>query len=150
MSAKQEDANLILKLYELRREETMRKARAWFGTFSPESAQDIVNALLNEQNSAYFRMVISYWDMAASFVNSGAIDEAMFNDANTEHVYIFSKVEPFIGELRTIFNLPEAYGHLEKLVMRLPDAKERMAGMRERSKHFAEVRAAAQAKANRA
>ncbi len=143
MSTKHEDAKLILKLYDLRREETMRKARAWFGGFSPESTQDIVNAMMDEQSSAYFRMVMSYWDMAASLVNSGAIDEAMFNDANAEHFFIFSKIEPFLAELRTMFKLPEAYGHLEKLIMRHPDAKERLAGMRERSKRVAEMRAAA-------
>ncbi|MFN2455033.1 MAG: hypothetical protein ABR577_12510 [Pyrinomonadaceae bacterium] len=149
MSTKHEDANLILKLYDLRREETMRKARAWFGTFSPESTQEIVNAMMDEQHSAYFRMVISYWDMAASFVNNGAIDEAMFNDANAEHIFVFSKIEPFLTEMRAMFNLPEAFGHLEKLVMRVPDAKERMAGVRERSKRFAEMRAAAQAASNK-
>ena len=77
MSNKQEDANLILRLYELRREETMRKARDWFVTdFNPESTQDLLASMVGEHNAAY-RMVTTYWDMAAAFVNHGAIDEQL-------------------------------------------------------------------------
>ena len=100
MSAKTEDANLILKLYELRREEVMRKARDWYlSQFNPGSVQDITNAVMGEQ-SAYYRMVTTYWDMAASFVNPGALDEQMFLDANGECLVVFAKIEPFIEELR--------------------------------------------------
>ena len=143
MNTKHESANLILKLYELRREDKMREARDWFGKFSPESAQDIVDAVMNEHSSAYYRMVATYWDMAASLVNQGAIDEAMFNDANAEHVFIFAKVEPFLGEMRVMFNAPQALANLEKLVMRMPDAKQRLEAVRERSKRMAAARAAA-------
>ena len=145
MSTKYESAELILRLYELRREETMRQARNWFARFSPESAQDIVNAVMNEQSSAFYRMVTSYWDMAASLVNQGAIDEEMFNEANGEHVFIFAKIEPFIEELRAMFNAPQAFINLEKLVMRMPDAENRLEAMRERSKRIAAMRAAARA-----
>src|SRR5687768_3884313 len=81
VSSAYESADLLLKLYDLRREPTMRQARQWFGTFHPESADDITAALRSE-HSSYYRMVTTYWDMAASFVNNGAIDEKMFNDAN--------------------------------------------------------------------
>jgi hypothetical protein len=84
MSSVYESADLIIKLYDLRREETIRKAREWYRTqFHPTSAQDVVNTLRGE-HSAYFRMVTSYWEMAASFVNHGAIDWQMFMDANGE------------------------------------------------------------------
>jgi hypothetical protein len=100
VSAKQEDANLILRLYEIRREERMRQARDWFTTsFTPESIQDIFNVLVGE-HSADFRMVASYWDMAAAFVNHGAIDEQLFNDINTEHVAVYAKLQPFLAEIR--------------------------------------------------
>ena len=148
MSTKYESADLILKLYELRREETMRKARDWFARFNPESAQDIVNAVMGE-HSAYYRMVASYWDMAASFVNQGAIDEVMFNEANAEHVFVFAKIEPFLEELRSMFNSPQMLANLEKLVMRTPDAKNRLEAMRERSRRIAAARAAARAEAER-
>jgi hypothetical protein len=145
--SKHEDANLILKLYELRREEVMRKARDWFILqFNPDSMQEIVDVLMGE-TSAYYRMVTTYWDMAASFVNHGAIDEQMFSDANAEYVVVFAKVEPFLAELRTTFNNPNALANLERLVMRRPDAKEYLASLRERFKQFAAMRAEAAKKA---
>ncbi len=140
MTTKYESAELILKLYELRREPKMREARDWFARFDPESAQDIMNAVMGE-HSAHLRMVTSYWDMAASLVNHGAIDVDMFNDANMEHVFVFSKMEPFIAELRQMISAPNAWKNLEHLVMQLPNAKELLAGMRERSKRFAQMRA---------
>ena len=147
MSTKQEDANLILKLYELRREEVMRKARNWFlMEFNPGSAQEIMDALMSDK-SAYYRMVITYWDMAASFVNHGAIDEQMFTEANAEHIVVFAKVEPFLEEMRTMFGNPNALANLEKLVMRRPDAKEYLTALRERFKQFATMRAEAASKA---
>jgi hypothetical protein len=80
----------ILKLYELRREEKMRQARDWFFGFNPSSAEEI-SAVFFGPHSAHYRMVTSYRDMAASFVNGGAIDERMFNDTTSEHVMVFAK-----------------------------------------------------------
>ena len=140
MDTKQESANLILKLYELRREEKMRKARDWFMRFSPESGQDVMNAVMNEETSAYFRMVTSYWEMAASLVNNGAIDEKLFNDAGAEHVFVFAKLQPILGEMRQAFDSPQAFANLERLVMNMPDAAERLDKMRERFKLMARMR----------
>ncbi|HEY0319846.1 MAG TPA: hypothetical protein VGC66_02635 [Pyrinomonadaceae bacterium] len=143
MSDKTESANLILKLYELRRDEVMRKARNWFvGEFHPGSSQDISNAALGE-NSAYYRMVTSYWDMACSFVTNGAIDEKMFNDANGEHLAVFAKIEPFLAELRQTYNNPTALQHLERVVMNIPDAREKMTRFREMIKQVMAARAQA-------
>jgi hypothetical protein len=142
MSTQYESASLILKLYEARREETMRKARDWFVTFHPNSAQDVLAVFLSPQ-SAYFRMVTTYWDMAASFVNNGAIDEKMFNDATGEQVAVFAKIEPFIEELRSMYNLPDYLKNLEQLVMRRPGARELLATIRERLKTMTENREAA-------
>lgn len=72
--------------------------------------------------------------MAASFVNHGAIDEQMFNEANVEHIAVYAKVEPFIAEMRTMIKNPHLLDNLEKLVMRVPNAKEMMADIRERAK----------------
>ena len=146
MSEKHEDANLILKLYELRREEVMRKARDWYiGQFNPSSLQEITDVLMGP-TGAYYRMVTTYWDMAASFVNHGAIDEQMFLDANGEHWVVYAKIEPFIEEIRAKF-MPTSMQNLEKLVMRRPDAKEYLKGLRERFKQYAALRAEAAAKA---
>lgn len=146
MDTKQESANLILKLYELRREETMRKARTWFTRFDPQSAQDVMNAMMNEETSAYLRMVTTYWEMVASLVNNGAVDEKMFNDANGEHVFVFAKLQPILGELRQVFDSPQAFAHLERLVMNMPDAQERLDKMRERFKLMARMRGEAASK----
>ncbi|HVG33771.1 MAG TPA: DUF4760 domain-containing protein [Pyrinomonadaceae bacterium] len=144
--SKQEEANLILRLYELRREEVMRKARDWFAAeFNPGSLQDIIDAVMSDK-SAYYRMVTSYWEMAASLVNNGAIDEQMFNDANGEHILVFAKIEPFLQEAREKFSSPQTFQHLERLVMRMPDAKERLTMMRERMKMITAARAEAATK----
>ncbi len=144
MTDKTESANLILKLYELRREEVMRKARAWFvSEFHPGSIQDVQAVAMGEQ-SAYFRMVTTYWDMACSFVLHGAIDEAMFNDANAEHLAVYSKLEPFIAEIRQVSGMPNYMQNLEKVVMSMPDARERMTRFREMLKQMGQTRAQAQ------
>src|SRR6202040_3176536 len=98
--SKQEEAGLILKLYELRREETMRKARDWyFREFNPESLADFNTAIFGE-HSGHLRMVITYWDMAAALVNDGAISLQLFTDTNGEQIGVFSKIEPILGEIR--------------------------------------------------
>ncbi len=146
MSEKYEDANLILKLYDLRREEVMRKARDWYiQQFNPESLQEISDVMMSDK-SAYYRMVTTYWDMAASLVNNGALDEQMFNDANGEHLVVFAKVEPFNAEMRQTFNNPQSLAHLEKLVRRMPNIDERLTMLRERFKQMAAMRAEAAAK----
>jgi hypothetical protein len=142
MSEKQDDANLILRLYEIRREESMRKARDWFiADFHPESSKDVLGALMGE-HSAAFRMVASYWDMAAALVNHGAIDERMFNDMNTEHVAVYAKLEPFLAEFRAMPGVPPYLylAQLEKVMKRMPDAEERIAAIRSYMKGRKEVR----------
>jgi hypothetical protein len=131
--SKQEDANLILRLYELRREPVMREARNWFFSFNPTNAAEYMEGMMGE-HSGHLRMVVSYWDMAASMVNNGAIDEQMFNDANGEHLFVFAKIEPVLEELRQQFNQPDMLKHFETLVRRVPENKEKLAGIRERIK----------------
>jgi len=138
--SKAESAELILKLYDLRREATMREARSWMISFFPESAAEVMQAIMNPETSAYYRMVTTYWDMAASFVNHGAIDEEMFADAHGEHFVVFSKIEPFLPELKEIMGNPNMLGNLEKLIMRQPNAAERLAKSRESMKRLTEAR----------
>src|SRR5271165_946178 len=101
--SKQAEAGLILKLYELRREEEMRKARDWyFREFNPQSLADW-NAAMFSEHSGHARMVITYWDMAAALVNHGAISLELFNDSNAEHIGVYSKIEPLLGEIRAAY-----------------------------------------------
>jgi hypothetical protein len=129
----QEEAGLILKLYELRREETMREARNWyFAEFNPQSMADIASTAFGA-HSGHFRMVVSYWDMAAALVNRGAIGLELFNDANGEHMGVFSKIEPLLGEIRSAF-APGFAANLEKLIDATPGGRERSAATRDRMK----------------
>ena len=132
MESKQLDVQSILKLYELRRDEKMREARAWYFTeFNPTGATDIVKLMLSGQaESAQYRRVTSYWETAASLVNNGGIDEKLFLEANSEHLGIFAKLEPFIAEVREAFGDPKYLGHLEQLVMKVPNAQQILASRR--------------------
>ena len=131
--SKQAEADLILKLYDLRREPVMREARNWFATFNPQKPEDFLEVLTSEKSGLY-RMVISYWDMACSLVINDAIDAQMFNDANGEHIFVYAKMEPFIPMLREQMQAPQFLGSLEKVVKALPDSERRVAAVRERIK----------------
>jgi hypothetical protein len=129
----QDEAGLILKLYELRREETMRKARDWyFREFNPQNMAEFSAAIFGE-HSGHVRMVITYWDMAAALVNRGAISLDLFTETNGEHIGIFAKIEPILGEIRAAFG-PQYASNLEKLIDATPDGRKRTAGTREQMK----------------
>ena len=147
--SKVESADLILKLYDLRREETMRKARNWIFSFNPTSVEDVEKTMMDPEVGAYLRMVLSYWDMAASFVNHGAIDAELFNDTVGEHIGVFAKMEPFIADLRTKWQQPDAFKNLEKVIYDRPGGKEQLERTREWMKSIRE-QMAAQAQASEA
>lgn len=131
--SKQDEAGLILKLYELRREEVMRKARDWyFRDFHPDSLADFTNAMFSE-HSGHLRMVISYWDMAAALVNSGAISRELFTDTNGEHLAVFSKIELLLPEIRAAM-APEFATQFETLIDATPGARQRLVAIREQMK----------------
>lgn len=137
MSTPYESASLLIRLYELRREAMMREARNWYArSFNPTSLEEVMQTV-SGPNSAHFRMVTSYWDMASSFVLHGAIDERMFADANGEHIIVYAKLEPFLADYRGKTGNPAYLASLEKLVMKMPNAKERLAAYRERFRAMA-------------
>jgi hypothetical protein len=142
--SKQEEAGLILKLYELRREETMRKARDWFfRDFDPQAIADFSSAMFSE-HSGHLRMVVTYWDMAAALVNDGAIRPELFTDCNGEHFGVFSKIELLLPEIRAAY-APQFAASLEKLIDATPDGRKRTAMARERMKKIRETLAKQQA-----
>ena len=143
MSKEAKSADLILKLYDLRREETMRKARNWMFSFNPQSADDIEKTMMDPEVGAYLRMVLSYWDMAAALVNHGAIDPDMFAETNGEYIGVYAKVEPFISDLRAKWQMPEAFSNLEKVIMNRPDGAERVKRTQEWMKEIQQQMAAA-------
>ncbi len=131
--SKHEEAELILKLYDLRREATMRTAREWyFREFNPETIADINSTIFGE-HGGHVRMVWSYWEMAAALVNQGAVSLELFNDTNGEHIGVFAKVESLLGAIRQNFG-PRALVNLEKLIDDTPSGRERTKEMHERMK----------------
>lgn len=132
METKPQDTLAILKLYEIRGEALMREARRWFfSEFDPKSGRDIVALLRSgEKQSAFYRMVASHWDVAASFVNNGGIDEKLFLDANTEHIVVFAKLQPFIAEIRETIGEPDYLANLERLVLKAPNVERKLENRR--------------------
>ncbi len=136
-----QDADLIIKLYDLRREETLRKARNFmFMEFFPQSADDVKALFSNPemaQQNAYFRQVTTYWDMAAAMVNLGSIDKELFYNTNGEFFAIWAKIGDFIAELRQFFG-PQYLINLEKLVADHPNGAQRVEMMKARFKGMVE------------
>ena len=143
MSKPAKSAELIMQLYDLRREETMRKARNWMFTFNPTSAEDIGKTMMDPEVGAYLRMVLSYWDMAATFVVRDAIDSDMFHETAGEHIGVFAKIQPFLDDLRKEWEMPEAFANLEKMIMDRPDGAERVRKTQEWMKKIQEQMASA-------
>ena len=123
-STKAESAELILKLYDLRREKTMRKARKWFSSFNPASIDEVLATMMDPDVGGYFRMVIGYWEIPAVMVNHGAIDAEMWRDTPGEYHAVYAKLQPFIGALRERWQMPEAFSALEKCIMSQPNGAE--------------------------
>jgi hypothetical protein len=125
------DAQLLLQLYDLRREAEMRKARSWWGgEFFPQSADDYLKVMWAPKaaENAWLRQVPSYWSMAAAFVLHGVLNEELFLQPafSGEMFLIFAKVYPFLKELREKLNDPHAFANIEKLVTRTKWGRERL------------------------
>jgi len=135
-----ESAQLNLKLFELRREPVLREARHWFLIdFNPESFDELLTIMRGERNAS-FRMVLGYWDMAASLVTTGAIDAGAFLAAHGEIIGAFSKVYLFLKEIRDTAGEPEFLKHIEAVVMASPDAEAVLARRRAGLRAFANAR----------
>ncbi|HBR56768.1 MAG TPA: hypothetical protein DEA22_04765, partial [Blastocatellia bacterium] len=119
--------------------------RNWIFGFNPTSVDEFWQTMMDPEVGGYLRMVTSYWEMAASLVNHGAIDADMFNDTAGEHIMVFAKVEPLLAELREKFQNPEAFKHLEKLILESPNGRERLAKTQEWLKTIGEEMAQKQA-----
>ncbi|HZQ69244.1 MAG TPA: hypothetical protein VFA68_12055 [Terriglobales bacterium] len=139
------DAELILKLYDLRREAELRKARNWWlVSFWPESADDVmkIGADLGSQENNWLRQVVGYWELAASFVVRGVLNPDLFLEGSFsgEMFFLFAKVSPFLKELREKMNAPSMLGNVEKVIMSTKAGRERLKVMEQR--HAARRKAA--------
>ena len=125
------DAQLILQLYDLRRESEMRKARHWWAAeFFPQSADDFLKVAwaMNTQENNWLRQVGGYWGIVTSFVLSGVLNEELFLQPgfSGELFLIYAKIHPFLKELRQKLNDPEAFLNLEKAVTRTKWGRNRL------------------------
>jgi len=126
-----DDAHIILKLYDLRREAEMRKARNWLtAEFWPQSADEfmkVANSFPSQEN-AWLRQVGGYWDMAAAFVLQGALNEELFLQpgCSGEMFFIFAKIYPFLKEFREKTNNPDAFANIEKVATGSKLARKRL------------------------
>src|SRR5216684_1901306 len=136
-----ESARLNLQLFDLRREPVLREARDWFlWEFNPDNFAELLTIISGPRNAA-FRMVIGYWDMAASLVSSGAIDGDAFRAAHGEIFAAFSKIHPHLAELRAASGEPDICKHMETVVLAAPDAEGILSRRREALRAAAKVRA---------
>src|ERR1044072_8923506 len=123
MASPCESGLLNLQLYDLRREPVLREARAWFlRDFNPDSLSRLAEAVAGERNAS-FRMVVGYWDMAASMVTTGAIEPEAFRGAHGEIFDTFSKISPFLDERRKASGEADLCKHMEAVVMSDPNAQ---------------------------
>jgi hypothetical protein len=135
-----ESGLLNLQLFDLRREPVLREARAWFVLeFNPESFGDLIKIVSGERNAS-FRMVLGYWDMAASLVTTGAIDADAFRAAHGEAFATFSKIQPFLAELLAVSGESEFCRHFEAVVLGAPDAEAILDRRREGARAAAKAR----------
>jgi hypothetical protein len=144
------DAQLIMQLYDLRREPEMRKARNWWvGEFWPQSADDFlkVSGAMGTQENNWLRQVAGYWSMAASFVLQGALNEDLFLQpaVSGEMYFVFAKVHPFLKELREKIGDPHMFGNIEKVITGSTFGRERLKFTLERVEMMREKKAMAMA-----
>jgi hypothetical protein len=143
------DAEIILKLYDLRREPVMREARAFFVQFSLKSLDDMVKVAnaFGTKEQAYLRQVAGYWEMAASLVNRGALNRELALDNFQEMFFVYAKVQPYLEEYRQAMGAPGFLRQVEQLAESSPETRKRTSDMQAmqaaRARRQAEAMAAA-------
>jgi hypothetical protein len=144
------DAQLILQLYDLRREAEMRKARSWVLTeFWPQNEDDYVKIIfaMGTQENNWLRQVSSYWSMAASFALNGALNSELFLQPSVsgEMFFLFAKVHPFLKQLRDKMADPNSFENIEKVITNSKFGRDRLALTLKRVQALREKRTAAKA-----
>ncbi len=137
-----QQAELILKLYELRREAVMREARSYIGgDFMPASVDELVQiASASSKQTGFVLQVYGYWDMVAAFVRSGALNATLVYNTCQEMYFQYAKIQPYLAEFRQKMNLPEFLISVEWLIEGSKAGRKRIATMRKNLEAIAEVR----------
>ncbi len=137
-----EQAELILKLYELRREGVMREARSYIGgEFMPASADELVQIVsAGDKHSSFVLQVYGYWDMVAAFVLHGALDPGLVYDTCQEMYFQYAKIQPYLAGFREKMGLPEFLRSIQRVTEDSDEGRRRLEGMRANLSVIAEVR----------
>ena len=124
-----DQANLILHLYEIRREARLREARAWFvAHFNAQSPEEMAQKYpQGSEENASVRMVLSYWEMAASMVNRGLVDDDFFFENSGEGFLIYDRIREMLPAMRAAYHNPHAWSHLESFGKRMEAWQEKRA-----------------------
>jgi hypothetical protein len=124
-----EEVNLMLKLYEMRREPRLRQARGWFlENFHPTSPEDMMQKFpQGGEENTFIRMVISYWDMVASIVNRGLINDELFFESNGEIWVVWDRMRTIVPTWRAAFKNPHLFQNIEETCKRLEAWREKRA-----------------------
>jgi hypothetical protein len=122
-----EQVNLMLRLYEDRREPRLREAREWFSAnFYVKNAEELTCVCpLRSKEHAFTRMVLTYWEMAASIVNRGLIEEDLFFENSGEQWAVWEQVKPIVGAWRAMFSSPKFLSNLEEHCQRFEAWREK-------------------------
>ena len=117
-----DDVNLILKLYELRRDDRLREARKFIGGLKVKTLAELQSVCPpGSEQDASFRMATSYWEMAASFVTSGVLNRELFADSGGELLFVWTKIQDLVPEIRKAFNSPKYLSNLETVAKAMID-----------------------------
>ena len=140
-----QDAELVLKLYDLRREAVMREARSWMATFNPQSIDDVTKVMADftKKENAYLRQVCGYWEMAAAFIVHGTLNADLAYDTLGEMYFVYAIMEPVVEEFRQKFNSPDFFRNVQKVVESNPKGRERVKQVQQRRAEFMSRMAAA-------
>ncbi len=143
-----QDAELLLKLYDLRREPVMREARSYFVQFMPQSADEVLEVMRSwgSKEGAYLRQVSGYWDMVASLVNHGVLNETLVYETCGEMYLVYAKLRPFVATIREGMGSPDYLKNVEKLVEASADGRARVERMQGQFKEWIKRRDEATAK----
>ena len=149
MAATPADAQVVLHLYELRRETELRKARNWYGMeFNPKTADELMAIIMDMKSDGnrYFRMVTSYWEMAAALALSGAVNEELFVDTQAEMFFVMAKLYPILEGIREKMQSPDMMKRCETLINKSEASKKKLQVFIQRVERFRAMAAAAQQK----
>jgi hypothetical protein len=140
-----QDAELVLKLYDLRREAVMREARNWMAMFNPQSIDDVMKVMsdFGSKPNAYMRQVCGYWEMVASFIVHGTLNKELAYDTLGEMYFVYGILQPIVEDFRKKFNSPDFFKNVQKVVESTPEGRERIAQIQKRRAEFMTRMAAA-------